>query len=232
MNVFIPGVALMGLLFGVLAAYPFVEQWVTGDKRVHHLLERPRNAPTRTAFGAAGITAYGLLWISGGNDIIATQFHLDFYWITRTLRVALFVGPVIAFIVTRRICIGLQRKDAEVVLHGYETGIIMRSPDGTYTERHLPVSPASGVGAHRPRPHQGRRAACGDRRQRCGGARQPRRNGYGSGCPSSGSATTSRSPPPKSCTSRTSTTRPEELEAADDEFGGVNELASPAATDP
>ncbi len=142
MNVFIPGVALMGLLFGILGAYPFVEQWVTGDRKVHHLLQRPRNAPTRTAFGAAGITAYGLLWISGGNDIIATQFHLDFYWITRLLRVLVFVGPVIAFIVTRRICIGLQRKDAEVVLHGYETGIIMRSADGAYSERHLPISPA------------------------------------------------------------------------------------------
>jgi ubiquinol-cytochrome c reductase cytochrome b subunit len=141
MNVFIPGVALMGLLFGILAAYPFVEQWVTGDRRVHHLLERPRNAPTRTAFGVAGMTAYGLLWISGGNDIIAIQFGIDFYWITRLLRVLVFVGPVIAFIVTRRICIGLQRKDAEVVVHGYETGVISRSADGQYTERHLPVNP-------------------------------------------------------------------------------------------
>ncbi|HLK96068.1 MAG TPA: ubiquinol-cytochrome c reductase cytochrome b subunit [Nocardioidaceae bacterium] len=140
MNVFLPGVALMGLLFGILAVYPFVEQWVTGDRRVHHLLERPRNAPTRTAFGVAGMTAYGLLWISGGNDIIAVEFGLDFYWITRILRVFIFLGPVIAFIVTRRICIGLQRKDAELVLHGWETGIITRSPDGKYSERHLPVS--------------------------------------------------------------------------------------------
>ena len=140
MNVFIPGVALMGVLFGILAAYPFVEQWVTGDRRIHHLLERPRNAPTRTAFGVAGMTAYGLLWISGGNDVIAIQFGLDFYWITRILRVLVFLGPVIAFIVTRRICIGLQRKDAEMVLHGWETGIIMRSPDGKYSERHQPVN--------------------------------------------------------------------------------------------
>jgi ubiquinol-cytochrome c reductase cytochrome b subunit len=142
MNVFIPGVIVPGLLFGILGAYPFVEQWVTGDKRVHHLLQRPRNAPTRTAFGVAGITWFGLLWISGGNDIIATQFDIDFYWITRLLRVLVFVGPVIAFIVTRRICIGLQRKDSEVVLHGYETGIIVRSADGTYSERHAPISPA------------------------------------------------------------------------------------------
>jgi ubiquinol-cytochrome c reductase cytochrome b subunit len=142
MNVFIPGVALMGLLFGILAAYPFVEQWVTGDRTNHHLLQRPRNAPTRTAFGAAGITAFGLLWISGGNDIIAIEFGIDFYWITRLLRVLVFVGPVIAFMVTRRICIGLQRKDAEVVVHGHETGVIIRSNDGGYSERHLPVTPA------------------------------------------------------------------------------------------
>ncbi|CAN5833472.1 cytochrome bc complex cytochrome b subunit [soil metagenome] len=140
MNVFLPGVALMGLLFGVLAAYPFVEQWVTGDKRVHHLLQRPRNAPTRTAFGAAGITAYGLLWISGGNDIIATHFDVDFYTITRALRILIFVGPVVAFIVTKRICIGLQRQSAETVLHGHESGVIVRSPDGAYSEKHVPLS--------------------------------------------------------------------------------------------
>ena len=58
------------------------------------------------------------------------------------LRVLVLVGPVIAFVVTRRICIGLQRRDAEVVVHGYETGIITRSADGGYTERHLPISPA------------------------------------------------------------------------------------------
>ncbi len=141
LNVFLPGVALMGLLFGVLAAYPFVEQWVTGDKREHHLLQRPRNAPTRTAFGVAGITAYGLLWISGGNDIIATTFGVDFYTITRTLRILIFVAPVLAFIVTKRICIGLQRQSAETVLHGRESGIIMRSPDGAYSERHVPLAP-------------------------------------------------------------------------------------------
>ncbi len=140
-NVFIPGVALMGLLFTILAAYPFVEQWVTGDRREHHLLQRPRNAPTRTAFGAAGITAFGLLWISGGNDIIATQFGLDFYAITWTLRVLVFVGPVLAFLVTKRVCIGLQRQDSETVLHGYESGVIVRSPDGAYSERHVAIPP-------------------------------------------------------------------------------------------
>jgi ubiquinol-cytochrome c reductase cytochrome b subunit len=140
-NVFIPGVVVMGSLFAVLAIYPFLEQWVTKDRREHHLLQRPRNAPVRTAFGVAGITFYTLLLIAGGNDIIALVFGLDIYAITWFMRIAVFVGPVIAFIVTKRICLGLQRADRERVLHGYETGIIMRSPDGEYTERHAPLAP-------------------------------------------------------------------------------------------
>jgi ubiquinol-cytochrome c reductase cytochrome b subunit len=138
-NVFIPAVLLMGVLFTVLGIWPFVERWITKDDREHHLLQRPRDAPIRTAFGVAGMTFYGLCWIGGGNDIIATQFDMDIYDITWFLRIAVFVGPVIAFIVTKRICISLQRHDRERVLHGYESGVIVRSPDGSYTERHQPI---------------------------------------------------------------------------------------------
>ena len=41
-----------------MAIYPFIEAWVTGDKSEHHILDRPRNAPTRTAFGVAAMTWY------------------------------------------------------------------------------------------------------------------------------------------------------------------------------
>ncbi len=139
-NVMIPGQIGPFLLFGAILAYPFIESWVTGDKREHHLLQRPRNAPTRTAFMVALMTAYGLLWAAGGNDILATQFHLDLNWITYFMRVAIFVLPVVAFFITRRWCISLQRHDNEKLLHGYETGVIMRSPEGGYSELHLPLS--------------------------------------------------------------------------------------------
>jgi ubiquinol-cytochrome c reductase cytochrome b subunit len=142
-NVLIPGQIGPFLLFGAVLAYPFLEQWITGDKREHHLLQRPRNAPTRTAFLVACITAYGLLWAAGGNDILATVFHQNLNHITYFMRVAIFVGPVIAFIIAKRWCISLQRQDNDRLLHGYETGIIMRSPEGGYSERHLPISPES-----------------------------------------------------------------------------------------
>jgi ubiquinol-cytochrome c reductase cytochrome b subunit len=139
-NVLVPGALLMGVLFTVLAFYPFIERWITGDDREHHLLDRPRNAPTRTAFGVAGMTAYGLLWVAGGNDILAFQFHVSLNAITWFMRFAIFVGPVLAFVITRRWCLSLQRHDREEVLHGYETGVIVRSPDGAYSEIHQPIS--------------------------------------------------------------------------------------------
>ncbi len=139
-NIFLPGVGLMGLLFTGLALYPFIEAWITGDKAEHHILDRPRNVPNRTAFGVAGMTAYGLFWAAGGNDILATQFGLSLNAVTEVMRVAVFVGPVIAFIVTKRICLSLQRRDRERVLHGSSSGVIVRLPDGGYTEAHAPIT--------------------------------------------------------------------------------------------
>src|SRR4029450_8654202 len=139
-NVAIPGLGLMGLFFGLMAIYPFIEALVTGDKSEHHILDRPRNAATRTAFGVAAITGYALLMIGGGNDLVATQFDVSLNAVTNVLRVAVFVGPVIAFLVTKRICIGLQRSDRDRMLHGAESGIIDRAPSGKYSERHRPIS--------------------------------------------------------------------------------------------
>ncbi len=142
-NVFIPGMGGLGLLFTSLALWPFIERWITKDDREHHLLERPRNNPTRTGLGVAGMTVYAVGWMAGGNDIIATKFHLDIYTMTHIFRVGIFVFPIIAYIVTKRICISLQRADENRILHGYETGVIERTPDGGYSERHAPLPVAT-----------------------------------------------------------------------------------------
>nr|WP_232548649.1 ubiquinol-cytochrome c reductase cytochrome b subunit [Propioniciclava soli] len=139
-SVFLPGVGLMGLLFTVLALWPFVEAKLLGDTSEHHLLDRPRNAPTRTALGVAGMTCYGMFWLNGANDIIATQFNVSLNAVTMSIRVLVFVMPVIAFFVTKRICLSLQRADRERVLHGSESGVLVRDPAGGYAEGHAPIS--------------------------------------------------------------------------------------------
>jgi ubiquinol-cytochrome c reductase cytochrome b subunit len=139
MNILIPGVVIPGLLFTVLALWPFIEAFATGDKREHHVLDRPRNAPFRTAFGVAYLTAFLILVLAGSNDLIATHFHLSINDITWTFRVLFFVAPPLAFWITKRICLSLQRKDRELVLHGHETGRIVRFASGEYIEVHKPL---------------------------------------------------------------------------------------------
>jgi ubiquinol-cytochrome c reductase cytochrome b subunit len=141
-NVMLPILVLPPLMLVVLMVLPFIEAWITGDKREHHLLQRPRDAPTRTAVMVALMTFYGLAWAAGGNDIIAIKMHLSINQITYFLRAAIFIGPVIAFFITRRWCISLQRHDEGKLLHGYESGVLVRSPEGGYAEKHLPLDEA------------------------------------------------------------------------------------------
>ncbi|MFF4363382.1 cytochrome bc complex cytochrome b subunit [Streptomyces sp. NPDC001604] len=139
LGVFIP-FTLFPLLLLALGLYPFLEAWITGDKREHHILDRPRNMPVRTGLGAAWLALYVVLLIGGGNDIVATHLHLSINSITWFVRVSFFVAPVVAFLVTKRICMGLQRKDRDKVLHGRESGTIKRLPHGEFVEVHEPLA--------------------------------------------------------------------------------------------
>ena len=86
------------------------------------------------------IVFYAMLWVGGANDIIAISFNLSINAIMWFLRIAIFIIPPIAFVVTRRICLGLQRRDREKLLHGYESGRILRLPHGEFIEVHQPLS--------------------------------------------------------------------------------------------
>jgi len=135
MNILAPIAVLTGLIIAIMV-YPFLEAWVTGDKREHHILDRPRNAPTRTAIGAAGIVVYAALWAAASSDIMATHFHVSLNAVIHVMQAVLILGPFVAFWVTKRICLALQKKDREIALHGYETGRIVRLPGGEYIEVH------------------------------------------------------------------------------------------------
>jgi ubiquinol-cytochrome c reductase cytochrome b subunit len=135
LNVFLP-IVVLGLFIVVVAIYPFIEAWVTGDKREHHMADRPRNAPARTAIGAAGVVFYAVLWAAASSDLIATHFGLTIEGVILSLQILLIIGPIIAYLVTKRLCLGLQKKDREIALHGFESGRIVRLPGGEYIEVH------------------------------------------------------------------------------------------------
>ena len=130
---------VIGIFIGLVVSYPFIEAWVKGDKREHHIADRPRNAPTRTAIGAAGVTFYAALWAAASSDILATHFSLTMEGVILALQATVIVGPFIAYFVTKRVCIALQKKDREIVLHGYESGRIVKLPGGEFIEVHQPL---------------------------------------------------------------------------------------------
>jgi ubiquinol-cytochrome c reductase cytochrome b subunit len=79
--------------------------------------------------------------INGGNDILATNFDLSINQIMWFSRVGIFVLPPLAFVITKRLCLSLQRADRELLLHGSETGRLLRLPHGEFVEVHAPISP-------------------------------------------------------------------------------------------
>ena len=122
-------VLIPSLIFGGLFAVPWLERKLTGDDRDHHLLDRPRDVPNRTAVGAASIVAVGILFIAGGQDVIADTFNLSVGRVTTVLQVLFLVAPPITWYVTRRSCISLAER-----------------PGPDRTERRVPIARNAGGG--------------------------------------------------------------------------------------
>ncbi|MGY1913893.1 cytochrome bc1 complex cytochrome b subunit [Blastococcus sp. SYSU DS0973] len=138
---FWPTVVVAGAMFTVLALYPMIERKLTGDTASHHLLQRPRDVPVRTSLGVMALTFYLVLAISGANDVLADKFDLSLNAMIWVGRIGVIVLPAIAYVVTYRICLGLQQHDREVLEHGIETGVIRRLPNGEFIEVHQPLGP-------------------------------------------------------------------------------------------
>lgn len=111
-NPFFSGVLIPGVIFGVLYAVPFLERRFSGDDAEHHLLDRPRDAPRRTALGVAGLSFMVLLFIGGAQDVVAETIDVSVGHVTAALQIALIVVPVVAGLVTARVCRALQARPA------------------------------------------------------------------------------------------------------------------------
>jgi ubiquinol-cytochrome c reductase cytochrome b subunit len=135
---FWPGLVLPLVMFLLLFAYPFLEQWFTKDRELHNLLQRPRDNPVRTALGAMAITFYLVLMVAGADDVFSIAFNVPFEWYRWGERVAVFLLPPLAYVVTHRICRGLQRADRDVLERGVRTGLLQEQPDGVFVELRQP----------------------------------------------------------------------------------------------
>jgi ubiquinol-cytochrome c reductase cytochrome b subunit len=110
-NPFWGGAAFPLLVFGVLAIWPWAERRLTGDRRFHNVLDRPRDHPGRTAFGAGFLTWVLLVFFSGSADRATVAFDLGYeeqIWVYRAI---VWLVPPLVFLLTRRWCRELQESE-------------------------------------------------------------------------------------------------------------------------
>ena len=110
-NPFFPAVLLAGVTFMLLYAWPFLEARVTRDHAEHHLCDRPRQRPVRTALGVATLSFYVVCFLGGSADLISSTFGLSVNAVLVTFRIALFALPVLSAMVTYRLCKELCARD-------------------------------------------------------------------------------------------------------------------------
>jgi quinol---cytochrome-c reductase cytochrome b subunit len=114
-NPFWGGALFPMLVFGFLFLWPWLERRVGGDTAYHNVLDRPRDAPWRTAIGMAMVTWVFLVFVAGSSDRVDVMFNLSYTGQIWFYRVFVWVGPVVAGAIAFRTCKALQ--EGELVEH-------------------------------------------------------------------------------------------------------------------
>ena len=139
-NVFFPAILLPGITFGVLQMWPFIEAKLTHDNSDHQLLDRPRDRPKRTAFGAATFAFYFVLFAASSTDVLANYLSISLNVVLTSFRYLAVIVPLIVYPVTYQICKELQR--VPTAGQRKRANIILRSSEGGYTT--VPSEPRPG----------------------------------------------------------------------------------------
>ena len=105
---FWPAIVFPAIAFGVLTLWPWIERRFTGDRTAHHLLDRPRDAPAHTATGLAGLVLFFIAFLAGGNDVLAVLLNVSVETVTRILRYALLIAPLLTWLVAFSVCLSLR----------------------------------------------------------------------------------------------------------------------------
>jgi ubiquinol-cytochrome c reductase cytochrome b subunit len=130
---FIPAVVLPGIFFTIVAVWPYLERRVTGDRRPHNLLQKPRDAPGRTAIGVVGLTLLIILTLAGSNDVLAKFLQVEVDTLNSVFRWLLLVGPPIAGVVAYRICTELRERGEHPILQPRRV-LVRRNAEGGFDE--------------------------------------------------------------------------------------------------
>ncbi len=147
-NAFFPGVLLPGITFNLIFVWPWLEAKFTKDRAEHHVLDRPRDRPVRTAIGATVLAFYLVLFGASATDVLANYLDISLNNVLQWFRILCIVVPIIVGPVAYKICKELQavpdagkRKRANIML---------RTASGAYMAVPTEVRPGDEVITHPP----------------------------------------------------------------------------------
>jgi ubiquinol-cytochrome c reductase cytochrome b subunit len=130
-----PAVVIPGVIFTVLALWPFLEARATHDTAWHHFAQKPRQAPVRSAIGAGGLTFFIVLTLAGSNDVLAKFLDVEVDTLNVYLKSAVFVLPIVVAFATYRICRDLGARDPHPMTHP-ERVVVRRNAEGGFDTEH------------------------------------------------------------------------------------------------
>jgi ubiquinol-cytochrome c reductase cytochrome b subunit len=130
-SAFWPGIVLPSVLLVFLIAYPFAEAMLRNDRAPHHLLDRPRDAPGRTALGVAVLLFFVILFFAGSDDLQARYLHFPLNDLVRAYQIGAVAIPAIGFWVAFVLASELKRAGG---VHEAERVRVVRTPEGGYEE--------------------------------------------------------------------------------------------------
>jgi ubiquinol-cytochrome c reductase cytochrome b subunit len=103
-NPFWGGALFPLIVLVVLAVFPWAERRITRDYGFHNVLDRPRDAPGRTAFGAAFFTWVAIVFVAGASDRVFVYFGIPYIWQVWFFRAAAVAMPLVVWLATSRFC--------------------------------------------------------------------------------------------------------------------------------
>ncbi|MGN6216044.1 MAG: cytochrome bc1 complex cytochrome b subunit [Solirubrobacterales bacterium] len=91
-----------------LMLWPWLERRVTGDRRAHNVLQRPRDAPVRTGIGAGFLTWVVMIFLAGASDRMLVFLDISYISQIWFYRFAVWIVPVVVGLLAWRFCLALK----------------------------------------------------------------------------------------------------------------------------
>jgi ubiquinol-cytochrome c reductase cytochrome b subunit len=107
-NPFWGGALFPLVVMAFLYLWPAMERKATGDYAYHNVLERPRDAPWRTAIGLGFASWVFLIFVAGSSDRVDVLFNLSYQAQIHAYWVLVWVVPVVVGAIAYRVCKELQ----------------------------------------------------------------------------------------------------------------------------